>query len=190
VTILCHSGSRKRTGAVRCESRVPPLVVMLVALQGGSMMGRSIASAGENSTSPVSRELYVLDAVEGNELQVMDAGKGEHIFLAGLVAPDRLTPAAKAALVALREATFARTVSGRCVRAPSLAPKKPGGKPIPGALYCVVERDGTDVAVALLTTGNAKFSEKKAFGLTPADKDRYRAAESKAKQAQNGVSTP
>jgi len=180
VTLRWHSRDRLCTGALRRKSRVSPPMVILVALASGSLMGQSIAS----------RELYVLDAVEGNELHVMDAGKGEHIFLAGLVAPDRLTPAAKAALVALREATFARTVSGRCVRAPSLPPKKPGGKPIPGPRYCVVERDGTDVSVALLTAGNATFSEKKAFGLTPADKDRYHAAEVAAKQARNGVWAP
>ena len=73
------------------------------------------------------------------------------------------------------------------IDAPASPPKKPGDKPKPGPLYCRVEVEGMDLAVAQLEAGNARYSPKHVFGVNAEHQKRYQQAESKAKDAKLGV---
>ena len=134
------------------------------------------------------RKVYVLNAISGDELELLpEGGKQHRAFLAGIDAPARDTEQAYAAKQALSGLTFGRWAQASCQNAPAPSPKKPNEKPKLGPLYCKVELEGTDLAVAQLEAGRVRFSGKNAVGLTQGQQKRYQEAEAKAKEAKLGV---
>ena len=153
-----------------------------------SMMCAALISVSGALATAAERRVYVLNAINGDELELIpEGGKQHRALLAGIDAPARDTEQAKASKLALSSLTFGRWVQTGCQNAPPPPPKKPGDKPKPGPLYCRVELEGTDLAIAQLEAGRVRFNAKHAVGLSQSQQKRYQEAETKAKEAKVGV---
>ena len=75
------------------------------------------------------RKVYVLNAVEGDLLEVVHDGKQYRARIAGIDAPAKDSDLAKTSKQALGALTFGRWALAECVNAPAPPPKKPGDKP-------------------------------------------------------------
>ena len=133
------------------------------------------------------RKVYVTNAIDGDVLELLDNGKQYRARIAGIDAPAKDSDRAKAAKLALSSLTFGRWAQASCENAPAPPPKKPGDKAKPGPLYCRVEIEGLDLAVAQLEAGNARYSPKQVVGVDAEHQKRYQQAELKAKDAKLGV---
>ena len=144
-------------------------------------------SGSSASTFAGERKVYVLNAIEGDVIEVVRDGKQYRVHIAGIDAPPNGTALAKTSKQALGALTFGRWALADCVNAPAPPPKKPGDKPQLGPLYCRVDVEGADLAASQLEAGNVKYSPKQVFGLAESSRKRYQDAESKAKEAKVGV---
>jgi len=134
------------------------------------------------------RRVYVLNAIDGDQLELLpEGGKQHRAFMAGITAPVKDTQQAKASKLALSSLAFGRWVQAACQNAPAPPPGKANEKPKPGPLYCRVEVEGVDLAVAQLEAGQARYSVKHAVGLNAEQRQRYADAEAKAKAAKAGL---
>lgn len=133
------------------------------------------------------RKAYVLNAIEGDVLEFVENSKQYRVHIAGIDAPTKDTEHAKFSKQALSALTFGRWVQATCVAAPPPSPPKAGQRAKPGPLYCRVEVEGADLAIAQLEAGKARYGANHAFGLTANQKAEYQSAEAKAKERKQGI---
>jgi endonuclease YncB( thermonuclease family) len=110
------------------------------------------------------RKAYVLNATEGDMLEFVENNKQYRVHIAGITAPAKDSEHAKLSKQALPALTFGRWVQASCV----MAPHKAGERPKPRPLYCRVEFEGADLALAQLQAGKARYGASRAFGLSSA----------------------
>lgn len=163
------------------DATAAPGVRAAVALTMGVLAASADAAA-------LARKVYVLNAIEGDRLEILpERGSAYRVFVAGIEAPPKHSEAGRASKSALTAVAFARWGTATCQSAPPLPPKNPREKPRPGSKYCRVEVDGTDMGLAQLSAGQARYTEQRALGLDAQQRERYTAAQAKAKAAKVGM---
>ena len=114
--------------------KLPMVRVRLIAA------GLIVLSAPLNATE---RKAYVINALAGDMLELVEEGKQYRARIAGIDAPAKDADQAKASKLALSSLTFGRWVQASCVNVAAPPPKKPGAKPKLGPLYCRFDLEGT-----------------------------------------------
>lgn len=129
-------------------------------------------------------KVYVLDAVDGDQLQLQRASKSlSQVHLIGIQAPGTRSEKRHPSKLHLGQLAFGRWGTAKCDPWERPKDKK---KPAP-PLLCRVEVDGVDLSAVQLEAGFATYSERYAGSMTKEERESFKAKEQAAREAKKGI---
>lgn len=133
------------------------------------------------------QKVYVLDAIDGDSLQLQrDGGALVRVHLIGIEAPGTREEKRHPSKLHLGSIAFGRWGTAQCGPVPK-PPDTTKKKPPPKPLLCRVRVDGKDVGLAQLEAGQASYNSRYAGSLSDTDRATYKGAERSAKEAKKGM---
>ncbi len=129
-------------------------------------------------------KVYVLDAVDGDQLQLQRGGLSQ-VRLIGIESPGHRSDKRHPAKLNLGQVAFGRLGEAQCDPWEKPKDKK---QPMPPVL-CRVKVDGIDLSSAQLDAGFARYSPRYAGSLSPDERESFLQKERAAREAKKGMWT-
>lgn len=138
------------------------------------------------STCAYAEKVYVLDAIDGDQVQLQrERGGPSQVRLIGIEAPGQRSDKQHPAKLSLGQVAFGRWGEAQCDPWEKPKDKK---KPVPPVL-CRIKVDGVDLSVAQLDAGFARYSDRYAGSLSPDERQSFQQKERAAREAKKGMWT-
>jgi endonuclease YncB( thermonuclease family) len=148
-------------------------------------LASSLALVASAAIAQHEQKVYVLDAIDGDSLQLQrDGGALFRAHLIAVEAPGTRQEKRHPSKLNLGSIAFGRWGTARC---DPLKKAEPAKKKPPKPLLCRVYVDGRDLGLAQLEAGHASFSVRYSGSLSESERSSYKAAERAAKDAKKGM---